>query len=138
MKKFISLAALTAIVLVSGGCSLAKTAPADQSVPTVQPAAVDSAPADTSVPVSLPVEAPSVASVDISGFSFSPSLLNIKPGTTVTWTNSDAMPHAVKFAAFTSEAISEGQSFSYTFNDAGIFEYGCSIHPSMTGKIIVQ
>ncbi len=148
MKKIFSLAALTAIVLVSGGCSLTKTAPVDQSapvdqtVPVDQPAAVDSAPADNSAaasaPVSLPVEVPLAASVDISSFSFSPSLLNIKPGTTVTWTNSDAVPHTVKFADFLSDAMEEGQSFSYTFNDSGIFEYSCSIHSSMTGKIIVQ
>lgn len=144
MKKILSLAALTAIVLVSGGCSLAKTAPAASTDQTArsQSATVDSVPTEGSVstdePISLLMEAPVAASVDISSFSFSPSLLNIKPGTTVTWTNSDAAQHSIKFAAFTSENLSEGESFSYTFNDSGIFEYSCSIHSSMTGKIIVQ
>ncbi|MFA6194492.1 MAG: plastocyanin/azurin family copper-binding protein [Patescibacteria group bacterium] len=137
MKKIISLAALTVIVLVIGGCGAAKTAQTNQPTQPTQPGVVGlpstgSDPAAASAPVPVPV------AVDISNFSFSPSLLNIKPGTTVTWTNSDVVSHQIKSTAFNSDNLNEGQSFSYTFSNTGIFEYSCSIHPTMTGKIIVQ
>lgn len=76
--------------------------------------------------------------VDIQNFAFSPASLTVKKGTTVVWTNNDSAPHQIKSATFNSDRLGKGQTFSFTFNDAGTFEYLCAIHPSMTGKIIVQ
>lgn len=76
--------------------------------------------------------------VSIQNSTFSPSTLTIAKGTTVTWTNNDSASHQVKSDTFESIVLSKGQSYFYTFNDVGTFEYICSIHPSMKGKVIVR
>lgn len=77
------------------------------------------------------------ASVSIQNFAFNPTPLNIKVGTTVTWTNNDPMPHQIKSDTFNSSALTNGQSFSFTFSTAGQYSYSCAIHPSMHGQIVV-
>ncbi|RME88605.1 MAG: hypothetical protein D6770_06610, partial [Anaerolineae bacterium] len=79
------------------------------------------------------------ASVTIQNFAFSPSSLEIKVGTTVTWTNMDSAPHTVTAddGSFDSGTLRNGDSFSFTFNEAGTFAYHCSIHPYMTASITV-
>ena len=79
----------------------------------------------------------SSASVEISGFTFSPSELTVAKGATVTWTNKDSMAHTVTSSSFDSGPVQNGGSFSFTFTQAGTYDYHCSIHPSMTGKITV-
>ena len=79
--------------------------------------------------------------VVIADFSFSPKTLTVSAGATVTWTNRDNMPHAVvssdnQFQK--SPVLKSGKSFSTTFASAGTYSYFCSIHPRMTGKIIVR
>lgn len=76
--------------------------------------------------------------VSIQNFAFSPGVLTVKKGTTVIWTNDDAAPHQVKSAVFNSSVLNTGDSFTFTFNEAGSYDYICSIHPSMKGTIIVQ
>lgn len=78
------------------------------------------------------------ASVSIKNFAFNLTPLNIKTGTTVTWTNNDPMPHQIKSDTFNSAALSSGQTFSFTFSAAGQYDYSCAIHPSMHGQIIVS
>lgn len=75
--------------------------------------------------------------IEIKDFAFSPDTITVAKGTTVTWTNKDSTSHTVKGTAFTSETLGQGQSYSYTFNEAGTFEYQCGIHPSMRAKVIV-
>jgi len=79
-----------------------------------------------------------VLNVTIQNFSFNPAEMSIKKGSTVTWTNQDAMPHRISGSGFQSNTLNKGQSFSFTFDTAGTFDYICSIHPSMKGRIIVQ
>lgn len=76
--------------------------------------------------------------VDIKGFAFNPDTITITKGTTVTWTNKDSAPHTVTEInnAFSSDTMNEGQTYTYTFNEAGTFEYQCHIHPNMKGKVI--
>lgn len=78
--------------------------------------------------------------VKIDNFSFTPQTVTIRAGTTVTWTNKDDVPHTVVSTAkkFRSGVLDTEDQFSYTFNDAGTYDYFCSIHPHMTGKVIVQ
>ena len=81
------------------------------------------------------------AEVVIENFSFSPQTFTVPAGGTVTWTNRDSMPHTVTSAdnRFSkSPVLKPGQSFSNTFAAAGTYSYFCSIHPRMTGKIIVK
>jgi plastocyanin len=76
----------------------------------------------------------------IENFAFVPQRLTIKAGTTVTWTNADHIPHAVASTtkAFKSELIDTNDKFSFTFTSAGVYEYFCSVHPRMTGTIVVE
>ncbi len=78
--------------------------------------------------------------VKIDNFSFGPGTLTVPVGTTVTWTNRDDIPHTVVSAdgVFKSKVLDTDEKFSYTFSKAGTFPYFCSIHPKMTGKVIVQ
>ena len=81
------------------------------------------------------------AEVVIENFSFSPQTFTLPAGATVTWTNRDSMPHTVtstdkRFPK--SPVLKPGQSYSNNFTAAGTYSYFCSIHPRMTGKIIVK
>ena len=94
---------------------------------------------------SLPVKAndqPAGASaeVKIDNFSFGPETLTIAVGTTVTWTNRDDIPHTVVSTdgVFRSKVRDTDEKFSYTFAQAGTYSYYCSLHPKMTGKVIVH
>jgi len=84
--------------------------------------------------------APAAPEVKIDNFSFAPGMLTVAVGTTVTWTNRDDIPHTVVSAdgVFKSKARDTDEKFSYTFAKAGTYPYYCSIHPKMTGKIVVQ
>jgi len=74
----------------------------------------------------------------IENFSFSPSVLTVKAGTKVTWINQDSFIHTIKSGSFNSSDLKQGDKFEFTFNDKGSFDYACGVHPSMTGKIIVE
>lgn len=76
--------------------------------------------------------------ITIQNFAFNPGTLTVKQGTKVTWTNQDSATHTVKSDTFNSGDIKQGDKFEFTFNNKGSFEYRCSIHPSMTGKIVVE
>ena len=78
--------------------------------------------------------------VKIDNFSFSPSALTVAAGTTVTWTNRDDIPHTVVSAdtVFKSKVLDTDEKFSYTFSKPGTYPYFCSVHPKMTGQVIVQ
>jgi plastocyanin len=78
--------------------------------------------------------------VKIDNFTFSPATITVTPGSTVRWTNHDDIPHNVESEdkSFKSKAMGTDENFSYTFTKPGTYSYLCSIHPRMTGKIIVQ
>ena len=78
--------------------------------------------------------------VNIDNFTFGPATLTIKAGTTVTWTNRDDIPHTVVETGrkFKSPVLDTDDSFSHRFDVPGTFAYFCSIHPHMTGKVIVE
>ncbi len=85
---------------------------------------------------------PSSATTDvkIDNFSFGPQTVTIPVGTTVTWTNHDDIPHTVVSTdgVFKSKVQDSDEKFSYTFTKAGIYPYYCSVHPKMTGTVVVQ
>jgi plastocyanin len=78
--------------------------------------------------------------IDIDNFKFGIVSLEVAAGTTVTWTNRDDVPHTVVSLkkVFKSPALDTGEHFSYTFTDTGTFDYYCSVHPRMTGTIVVK
>ena len=78
--------------------------------------------------------------VKIDNFVFNPPELTIAVGTTVKFVNHDDIPHSVvdKNKAFRSKALDTDDSFSFTFANAGSYDYFCGLHPHMQGKIIVK
>ena len=83
----------------------------------------------------------SSATVKIDNFSFGPATITVPAGTTVTWTNSDDVPHVVTSddnKMFKSKALDTDDHFSYTFTKPGTYNYHCAIHPKMVAKVVVQ
>ncbi len=80
------------------------------------------------------------ATVKIDNFTFNPPTLTIKAGTTVTFTNNDDIPHTVvaNDKSFRSKALDTDDSYTFTFTTPGSFAYFCSLHPHMTGTIVVE
>jgi plastocyanin len=78
--------------------------------------------------------------VKIENFTFAPQRVTVKAGTTVTWTNEDDIPHALASTtkAFRSKVLDTDDKFSFKFTTAGTYEYFCSLHPHMTGTIVVE
>ena len=85
---------------------------------------------------------PSAASADvkIDNFSFGPQTLSVPVGATVTWVNRDDIPHTSVSTdgLFKSKVMDTDEKFSYTFTKAGTYPYYCTIHPKMTGQVVVQ
>jgi plastocyanin len=124
MKKTLFTGLLVIVVLISGCTTTTTTRPAE-------PTPVTTAPTTTT---------PAPVSVAIKSSTFTPDIVEISKGTTVVWTNDDGVRHTVTSISgeFDSGNIDPGQTYSYTFNQAGPFEYSCRNHPSMAhGKVIV-
>ena len=84
---------------------------------------------------------PGAHEVWIQGMAFDPGTKTVAVGTTITWTNKDAIAHTVTSNSGTplsSGNIGSNGTYSYTFTVAGTYAYHCAIHPSMTGSITVQ
>jgi plastocyanin len=85
-------------------------------------------------------QAAQTISISAQNFMFSPATITVKAGATVTWVNHDEEPHTIFNDAglFRSSALDTNESFSYTFDKPGTYRYICTIHPRMTGTIIVE
>lgn len=132
-RRSLVLPVLTLLALaVFAGCGSSSVASSDSNIPTATAANATVAATNTT--------GSTENQVNVSNFQFSPSTLTVKVGTTVTWkgvsgshtvTSDDSAP--MKF----DQPISEGGTVTVTFTQAGTYEYHCSIHASMHGKIIV-
>jgi len=80
------------------------------------------------------------AEVDIDQFTFTPQRLTVKAGATVTWSNEDDVPHTIVSSSkvFKSKALDTGGEFSFPFTTPGTYDYFCSLHPHMTGAVVVE
>ena len=86
------------------------------------------------------VRAGGTHAVEIADFAFSPPILTITAGETVTWTNADPVAHTATSTsgAFDSGDLDQGESYSVTFTTPGTYDYLCTPHPTMTGRIVVE
>jgi amicyanin len=146
----------TAAVLLLAGCS----SPAPTAPPSTAPASVTfgsgvsatpgmpgmtamppmgTTPGATGSSTTAPAAPVGPNAVTIENFKFAPQSLTVPVGTTVTWTNQDEEPHTVaaKDGSFHSPALDSHQTFSYTFQAPGSYDYVCTIHPFMTGTVVV-
>src|SRR4051794_36675730 len=83
---------------------------------------------------------PPAVQVSIDNFTFKPDVVTIAPGGKVVWTNRDDVPHTVKAdgGQFTSAALDTDDAFTHVFAARGEYEYFCSIHPHMVGRVVVK
>ncbi len=88
--------------------------------------------AGESVAEGTPVE------VIMKDLAFNPATLTVSAGTTVRWTNGEPVLHTVDSALFSSGGINLNESFEFTFDNKGAYNYTCGIHPYMNGRIIVE
>jgi len=86
------------------------------------------------------VTTPGANEVWIQDIAFDPSTITIITGTTITWTNKDAIGHSVTSdtGVFDSGIINASGTFSYTFDTAGTFPYHCKVHTIMTASVVVK
>lgn len=135
------------ILLVVGGAAAVVVAPSNENksdAKTSSTANSESHTKNTSeAESSTAEEAVSATKVTISNFSYAPATIKVKVGDTVTWTNNDNVRHDVmadteSSDAPSSELLSKGQSYSFTFNRAGTYTYHCTPHPYMKGTVIVE
>jgi plastocyanin len=80
------------------------------------------------------------AEVVVDNFTFAPTPLIVKAGAMVTWVNHDDIPHSIVCLALNvkSHTLDTDETFAYTFEKAGTFEYMCGLHPHMRGQVTVQ
>jgi len=83
---------------------------------------------------------PQTYKIDLIDFDISPRELTIKVGDSVTWTNQGSAKHDVRSndGSFYSIPLETGESYTFTFNQAGTFKYKCGLHPGVEGAIIVE
>ena len=80
-----------------------------------------------------------VTHMNMQNFAYQVANIQVRAGTTVTWTNQDNVPHSVTFKNGMKDSglFYQGQSFSYTFNTPGTYQYYCSVHPYMVATVTV-
>ncbi|AHB47544.1 amicyanin [Hyphomicrobium nitrativorans NL23] len=115
-------AVVAALIVLSAGFDVARAADPLEVV------AKDALPAD-------------VVKVDIAKMKYAPATLEVEAGTTVEWTNSDAVPHNVQIgtpAKIMGAMLRTGQTMAIRFNEAGDYSYTCTPHPFMKGGVKVK
>ena len=80
------------------------------------------------------------AKVSIANFVFTPAEIIIAPGGSVTWTNDDGAPHGLAYhdGAKGTDLLLPGATFSRRYDQPGTYDYSCSVHPYMTGRVVVR
>lgn len=79
--------------------------------------------------------------VSMEGIAFQPAEVTVSAGDTVTWTNNDSVGHDVTADSFNSGdpgGLASGKTFEHTFEEAGTFDYVCTVHPGMEGTVVVE
>lgn len=150
MNRNLLVALLIGGVLVVGAVAFFSTAgdvaPTPTPTPTPTPVPV-TPPVSPNPAVNPPATAPTPApasparvSVAIENYQYLPKTITVKKGTVVTWTNKDAVAHTVTSTSgsvLNSPYFGKNQTWSYTFDTVGTYDYKCAPHPYMTGRVVV-
>jgi Icc protein len=93
----------------------------------------------TDVPLEAETQTDGAQEVAMDNFNFTPAAISVPVGTTVTWTNHDDVPHNVVSTEmkFKSPVLDTDERFSHRFDEPGAYTYFCSLHPKMTGHLVV-
>jgi len=136
MKKIIFGTSLFVLAFVLAGCGLVPNN-ADSD------AAINTNTSNNNSTATASDNEKSIVEVSIKNFAYSPATLKIAKGTTVKWTNEDTAKHTVSPSQGQTEPVEsglfgKGESYQYTFNQLGTFNYYCLPHPWMKAQIIVE
>lgn len=130
--------ASTPTTVSAGAVNTAPTAPTPTTTMHMSHAAH---PAPATAVTAAPASAPSTTPVAIADFAFAPTPVRIRPGGTVVWTNQDSTTHSIQdtssMATPVSPPLEQGDMFSITYREAGVYPYICGIHISMEGSVEV-
>ena len=139
MKRGTIIITIAAVLLIGVAAVYVLTKKASAPAPTTSNTTNQSASTDTASQ-NKGAEASASNQVNIENFAFSSANITVKKGTTVTWTNKDSVQHSVigdTDDGPKSSLLSQGSTYSFTFETAGVFTYHCGPHPQMTGKVTV-
>ncbi len=128
-------------VIVLAGCGQSASASsATTPTPEMQMTMVPPTPGPAATSASARPGRANGPQVVIDNVTFGPQTLMVKAGTTVTWVNHDDTAHTVTSVdkVFGSNALDTGDQISYEFKTPGTYKYYCTIHPQMTGTVVVQ
>lgn len=133
-RNTLTLVVIIILILIIGGILLGRKS--SNSTNTTTPSTTNSSSQNQNSPSST-------GAISIHDMMFSPSQITVTKGSTVTWTNNDSTTHTVvddlsNVGGPSSGNILPGQTYSFTFDKTGSFQYHCSIHPSMRGTIVVK
>ncbi|MBI2565275.1 cupredoxin family copper-binding protein [Candidatus Woesearchaeota archaeon] len=140
MKKAITIFAIISLFLLIVGCTpqvpklennLQNTVQQEEDKLNNQKTTVVQEPLEKTIESSTQI-------VEIKGFAFVPQTITLKVGDTVVWKQKDSAPHTVTGDEFSSQRLSKGEDFVYTFTAPGTYDYLCSVHPSMRGTVVVK
>jgi len=121
-------------LMFGAACGSSYSSPSSPS-PSPAPAPSSTPPSGGSSSVSIPVGAQA-----LGNRAYAPDELDVAIGTSVTWVNTDSIAHTSTSNAsgWDSGIVAPGGAFSFTFQNAGTFQYHCAIHPGMIGTVVVQ
>lgn len=122
-------------VLFAAGC--AENGGSEEIVPSTPAEEVDDEGAGGVEETVTEVES-EIIDVEIRDYKYIPQNLTVKVGQTVRWTNNDTVLHDVVGSGIESEYLQKGETFTYTFEEEGTYQYICTIHPWMEGEVIVE
>jgi plastocyanin len=128
------LAVVSAILMFAIGCGGSYSAPPTSPSPSPSPPPAP-APGGAGSSVAIPAGAAALGQD-----AYTPSHLTVAVGTTVSWVNTDSVPHTTTSdgAGWNSGTLAAGERFSFAFENAGTFPYHCTIHPGMVGTVVVR
>ncbi|MBX3046487.1 MAG: cupredoxin domain-containing protein [Anaerolineales bacterium] len=145
LSRNIAFAILLLLLLSACGSPAPATEAPAQATETEHVDHPTQAPAPTAAPTQAPADEDGGTTVTIANFSFGPGTLTVKAGTTVTWRNNEDAPHTVTAddGSFGSNTLGQGDTFSFTFDTPGTYDYYCQFHggaghAGMSGTIVVE
>lgn len=139
MKKGAILLAITIILIAVCGCTQTPASTQPAANVTTPPQLTTESQTVVSTPTLQKTSTVSDNTVRIKNLAFDPADITVKAGSTVRWVNQDSVPHRVVFVdGADSTVLAATQSWSRKFDEAGTYDYTCTIHPSMQGTVIVD
>jgi plastocyanin len=126
------------LLLAATGATLALAACGGGSQPAASASASPRVTASATPTAAAAPDPVATTSVAITNFTFSPAVITVRAGATVTWTNRDEEAHTVAFDGVpASKPLLNGDTYTHTFTQAGSNAYICSLHPFMQGMVMV-